>query len=1044
MLGVFFNQTLFKNQYALRSMLVFCFLLAGITLTIAEGTKELMPNPSIGHGYIQIYDRGRLFATYNSPKEDRLNIKICNIGEVINLGFNQSDNDVYFRLKDPNGNMVLPAQAVPTSGQGFIPNYAAAVAGPNTVNPAGYTPITYTTTMTGDYYIEFNPGSATVINNDQRIFTYFDITVTNNLNIIPGRLWSLRWDINTNNVNNRFYGKMFIYSKDSIVTSVDFNGLQPHGATITANSSGLSNTGNVVNDRVSRVGDFSYPEYKIFLNNPDENCFPTGFFGNITRPSTISGCGNNRCINVEVNKPGEIELLLDLNGIPGFQPNSADIIRIIHVQQGMNCIPWDAKNNLGENVATNVSFPIQINYINGITHLPLYDVEHHTKGYIVELIRPAGNRPNLYWDDASLNAGSALDNRINLNGCSNNTGCHRWQNRGNNNCNSECPETINTWWYPNIITDNIQFIAVDVTIDAETRNTPGAINDTLICSSNLQFQLSGMAQGNGVAGVQWIGGSGNFIGGRSIRNPIYEPTLAEKNVGNILLYFETIPFTSGCLSKRDSIFIRFEKIPAVQLPSDSILCSSNQQVFLEAVSISGNNYQWSGGNGGYSNQYSSSTYYTPAMNELTSTIQLTLTSYGEVCNPSSDQIQLSYLPLPQIHVADTVRLCPTQMISVTANVMNSSLTEWYTGSTILSTSNQLLYSPSISQYVYVRAANSLGCAIIDSVHFLIVPLSSITIEDTIKICQNQSVLLSASIADSSPIQWMRNNTLLSTSNTFSYNPVVSEYIYVRSLNMLNCPTYDSIYVEVFSIPMVSIPDIQTCIVSGNTLDATPTNLPLSGLVFEWYKDGVFLNLNTPIIDLSDFGLYEVKVKNQLCEVVDQSIVSIFNRPVSNLPDSYIYCEDDVVGITITAGTNSAYLYEWYPNVGNTPSVMVQAPGWYRVKISESLDCYVWDSILVQSICEPKLHTPNAFTPNSDGNNDRFIIYGKHIGNYKLIIFNRWGEIIYESNSIHDVWDGMYLGNEMPIGTYPWIIEYEGDSEKYKGPYRLDGSVTLVK
>ncbi|HTF81670.1 MAG TPA: gliding motility-associated C-terminal domain-containing protein, partial [Cytophagales bacterium] len=74
----------------------------------------------------------------------------------------------------------------------------------------------------------------------------------------------------------------------------------------------------------------------------------------------------------------------------------------------------------------------------------------------------------------------------------------------------------------------------------------------------------------------------------------------------------------------------------------------------------------------------------------------------------------------------------------------------------------------------------------------------------------------------------------------------------------------------------------------------------------------------------------------------------------------------------------------------------------------------------------------------------YTVYGVHIGKFHMLIFNRWGEIIFESNHMKDVWDGNYRNEPMPIGVYEWLITYEGDSEKYKGPYKMKGSVTVVR
>jgi len=91
-----------------------------------------------------------------------------------------------------------------------------------------------------------------------------------------------------------------------------------------------------------------------------------------------------------------------------------------------------------------------------------------------------------------------------------------------------------------------------------------------------------------------------------------------------------------------------------------------------------------------------------------------------------------------------------------------------------------------------------------------------------------------------------------------------------------------------------------------------------------------------------------------------------------------------------------------------------------------------------------LFVSDAFSPNSDGINENYHVYGAHIGRFEMYIFNRWGEIIYKTNKFEDSWDGKYLGKNIDLGVYPWIITYEGDSEEYKGPYAKEGSVSVIR
>src|SRR5690606_2915448 len=86
---------------------------------------------------------------------------------------------------------------------------------------------------------------------------------------------------------------------------------------------------------------------------------------------------------------------------------------------------------------------------------------------------------------------------------------------------------------------------------------------------------------------------------------------------------------------------------------------------------------------------------------------------------------------------------------------------------------------------------------------------------------------------------------------------------------------------------------------------------------------------------------------------------------------------------------------------------------------------------------------NAFSPDGDDVNDQYTVHSAHIGRFHMLVFNRWGEVIFESSDHKYFWDGYYRGEPMPIGVYPWIITYEGDTEDYKGPYKQEGSVTIV-
>ncbi|MEM8893086.1 MAG: gliding motility-associated C-terminal domain-containing protein [Bacteroidota bacterium] len=73
--------------------------------------------------------------------------------------------------------------------------------------------------------------------------------------------------------------------------------------------------------------------------------------------------------------------------------------------------------------------------------------------------------------------------------------------------------------------------------------------------------------------------------------------------------------------------------------------------------------------------------------------------------------------------------------------------------------------------------------------------------------------------------------------------------------------------------------------------------------------------------------------------------------------------------------------------------------------------------------KPNLFFPNAFTPDGDGLNDIFIPVGKNVSQYNLMIFNRWGEIIFQSDQLDVGWNGVYQGRKAPPGAYTFKVEF---------------------
>lgn len=141
-------------------------------------------------------------------------------------------------------------------------------------------------------------------------------------------------------------------------------------------------------------------------------------------------------------------------------------------------------------------------------------------------------------------------------------------------------------------------------------------------------------------------------------------------------------------------------------------------------------------------------------------------------------------------------------------------------------------------------------------------------------------------------------------------------------------------------------------------------------------------------------------------------------------------------------------YHWDFGDGNTsnatdPLHQYNRTGEYKVCLTVRNEYNCVDSIckMVSSEVKPLIDVPNAFTPNGDGSNDIFIPRGYSVETMNLKVFNRFGELVFESNSMSHGWNGQYKGVDQPMDSYAFILTatfYDGTT------YHKQGNVTLIR
>jgi gliding motility-associated-like protein len=147
-------------------------------------------------------------------------------------------------------------------------------------------------------------------------------------------------------------------------------------------------------------------------------------------------------------------------------------------------------------------------------------------------------------------------------------------------------------------------------------------------------------------------------------------------------------------------------------------------------------------------------------------------------------------------------------------------------------------------------------------------------------------------------------------------------------------------------------------------------------------------------------------------------------------------------IDLVAKVSGASNYTWQDGTHNA-GFTVTGPGSYWVRV-EVESCTKSDSIQITT-CPKNLYfyMPTAFSPNGDGLNDVFRPVGNEIVEFLMLVYDRWGQLVFETQDFEKGWDGTFKGALCEPGVYSYILTY-GNSGSQGGTQKIKGFVTLIR
>jgi large repetitive protein len=252
---------------------------------------------------------------------------------------------------------------------------------------------------------------------------------------------------------------------------------------------------------------------------------------------------------------------------------------------------------------------------------------------------------------------------------------------------------------------------------------------------------------------------------------------------------------------------------------------------------------------------------------------------------------------------------------------------------------------------------------------------------------------------------------------------------------------------------VSVKDANTCAVTKSAIIAMNNNAPVVNLGNDitLCEDNTLLldatnsnatylwqdNTTNPTYFVTTAGKYFVAVTRQGCIAKDTINITYNLKPKFSLGADSRLCMGSIITLNPQI-TGVSYLWQ----DGNTsPTYTITQPGLYSLTATNTCGATTDFITIGNGVCN--LYVPNSFTPNGDTKNDVFkASYGDNVTQFHLQVFNRYGQIIFETKDKNKGWDGTFKGSRQPYDGYVWLIQYK--TAVNNKMQKLQGSVLLIR
>ncbi|MFT5822168.1 MAG: gliding motility-associated-like protein [Crocinitomix sp.] len=560
---------------------------------------------------------------------------------------------------------------------------------------------------------------------------------------------------------------------------------------------------------------------------------------------------------------------------------------------------------------------------------------------------------------------------------------------------------------------------IEVTVNPLPAVDAGA--DVAICIGDM-VTLEGAGAGIG-AGYLWTGGGIDGVAFSPIATGIYTVTGTD---------------AYGCVNT-DDVEVTVNPLPLVDAGPDVAICAGDMVTLAGGGAGIGAGYLWTGGG-------IDGVPFSPA---ATGTYTVTGTDANGCVN--TDDVTVTVNPLPIIDAGPDVVVCDGDPVALTASGAGvGGVYAWDGGIT-----DGVSFIPLATTTYTVTGTDINGCVSTDATLVTVNLIPSVSAGPDVAICAGDMISLTGTGAGiGAGYLWTGGGI-----DGVPFSPGTTGSYTVTGTDANGCSNTDDVMVTVNPLPLITF-------TADNLIGCAPMHVIFTALEpgseFEWeFGDGSSGSTGGPGHTYLYAGSYDITLtitssEGCVASVTYNNYIDITETPIAQF--SYSPYEIDVTDTRVYFSNSSIYAdaYTWSFGDGTAASSDIDPDHMYPPIGDRNylVTLTAFNANGCEDVVEQVLnikdvllyHIPNAFTPDGDTFNEDFkpiFISGLDIYDYHLMIFNRWGEMVFESFDANFGWDGFY-GNQGLVndGVYIWKLEF-GETMSDKKHY-IEGHLSVLK